>query len=136
MLAKAKYAARASQFLLIALILFYCSEAVATISSGGNVRNSLIKALVQVLPLVIFVSGLFKQKTHSAIYLSLVLLVYLMGAIVSAFANSSDGYVSLVLIGSLHITLIFFMHWKYKHNKLTNIDININENERPTHEEL
>ena len=111
---KTNISARLTQILLLSLIGLFCWTAIDNIAHQSLIQIT-VKLAIQTLPLLIFVSGLFKQQTHSAIYLCMVLLVYLMASIVDVSLNVNWVNVAFMTItGLLHLSLLFFLHWKYK----------------------
>lgn len=104
-----------SLFVLIALLLWLGIEAMLLAPTGLSSLTLLVGWFLRSLALLCFIPGLRAGKPRPAVWLSFVLLLYLIIAVLGAFAHGLSGTLSLIealLIGTLFIVLIRFVNAK------------------------
>ena len=103
---------RARQLVLIAcygLVLYFFASSLIVLN--GLKATTLVIWLIQILPLVIFLSGLHRQRLRSYAWVSFVVLLYFMHGVLVAFdpARRWWGIIEVGLCTLLFVFLIVYI---------------------------
>lgn len=96
--------------LLILLIIYY---AISHISAGIDIG---FRMVVSIVPLAIFLPGIFMRKYRSASLLCFVLLLYFMVGVQSLFTpgNTLPESIAMVIVCSLFCISMFYSRWQQR----------------------
>lgn len=106
---KRRYSRVASLVLYTALL----AHLISTTLMNESIANAWIIIGAKTLPLLLFLPSIIRQSLRSMIWLSFLLLLYLVFAVLM---NSTEGWVMVALISALFMAVVLHIRWHNRAN--------------------